>query len=106
MCEILRGVKYHVLEAAGEDEALRTLENYSNPIRLLITDVKLSDGGGKSLAEHAIQIQPDIRVLFISGYTDDVLGLSDPPRSSHAFLQKPFTPAILIEKVRKVLVEP
>jgi CheY-like chemotaxis protein len=106
MCEILRGVKYQVLEADGQEEALRILETYSNPIGLLITDVILSGTSGKSLAEHAIQIQPDIRVLFVSGYTDDVLGLPDLPQSSHPFLQKPFTPAILIEKVKEVLGGP
>ena len=59
--------------------------------------------GGRQLAEVATRMQPDIKVLFLSGYTDDLVVRHGVQREELAFLQKPFTPSALAHKVRAVL---
>ncbi|HXV44800.1 MAG TPA: ATP-binding protein, partial [Anaerolineae bacterium] len=94
---------YRVLEASGGSQALSISEQYQNPIDLLATDVVMPHMSGRELAERLLLLRPDIKILYMSGYTDDIIvhhGLADP---SITFLQKPFTPAELAHKVREVL---
>ncbi len=74
-------------------------------IDLLLTDVIMPQMGGKELAQALRSRQRDLNVLFISGYTRDVLGESDLTAASNSFLQKPFTPGILANKVRECLLK-
>ncbi len=101
---VLRDLGYTVLEAENGDDALRVAsENQDRRIHLLLTDVVMPQMGGKPLAERLRSERPDIRVLFFSGYADNALVQDGVLDSGVAFLQKPFSPAILAQKVREVL---
>ncbi len=98
---------YHVLEAQHGDEALRLCEQYQQPIHLLLTDVIIpGEVSGRELAERLEHLLPQTKVLFISGYTDDIIVYHGVMNASVAFLQKPFTPTKLLHKVREVLDAP
>jgi len=102
-CEALRHYGYQVLEAANGREALLACEKLQGPVSLMITDVVMPQMSGRELADRLHQLHPEMRVLYMSGYTDDAVirhGLSD---TAMFFLQKPFTPSALAIKVREVL---
>ncbi|MFL5245246.1 MAG: response regulator [Gemmataceae bacterium] len=94
---------YTVLEAAHGAEAICMTECYPEPIHLLITDVVMPDMGGAEVAEKVAAIRPEIRALFLSGYTDDAVVRHGILESEVAFLQKPFSRTDLARKVREVL---
>ena len=107
--EILGECGYHVLVAPDGDEAIRLVEGYSGPIDLVLTDVILPGMNGRQVAEHLVRSRPELRVLFMSGYTDDVIArASDGVRAGalapgRRFLQKPFTLESLASGVREAL---
>ncbi|NWJ95001.1 MAG: PAS domain S-box protein [Chloroflexi bacterium] len=94
---------YTVLEATHGYEALRLCEEYPNPIDLVITDLIMPQMGGQEMVEKLVELKPDLRVLYMSGYTDRVLGQQGLLGERKAFMQKPFTPLALAQKVREVL---
>jgi CheY-like chemotaxis protein len=94
---------YHVLDAADPADAMRKADAYSGPLQLLITDVILPKTNGRELAQLLVGKHPEMRVLYMSGYTDQVVINSGIQHADVAFLQKPFTPNGLAEKVREVL---
>jgi signal transduction histidine kinase len=100
-CSILQRAGYHVLEADDAQDALRLGE--AVPIDLLITDVVMPKMSGRVLAERLLALRPAVKVLFMSGYTDDAVLRHGVVESGAAFLQKPLTPATLTRKVREVL---
>jgi signal transduction histidine kinase/CheY-like chemotaxis protein len=104
MCRtILRALGYTVLEAVSGDEALEVARSYTGVIHLVVTDVIMPGMSGSVLWDRLRELRRDSKVLFMSGYTDDAIashGVLDP---GIAFLQKPFTPQGLAEKVRDVL---
>ncbi|HNN95355.1 MAG TPA: PAS domain S-box protein [Pseudomonadota bacterium] len=94
---------YRVLEASNGEDALRIAEGHQGPIHLLLTDLVMPLMGGRMLAHTLRQRLPQVRVLFISGFTDDSVvrhGLLD---ASEAFLQKPFSASLLASAVRSLL---
>jgi signal transduction histidine kinase len=102
---VLRDNSYNVIEAIDADTALNWVEEHNQPIHLLVTDVVMPGMSGRELAERLKEQRPEMKVLFMSGYTDDAVvrhGLLD---AEIAFLQKPFTPNALARKVREVLDE-
>jgi PAS domain S-box-containing protein len=100
---ILQSRGYVVLEASQGGEALRLVETHSGPIHLLISDVVMPGMGGRQLAERIVVLRPKIKVLFISGYTDDAVMRHGIHAAETNFLQKTFTSETLNEKVRQVL---
>jgi two-component system cell cycle sensor histidine kinase/response regulator CckA len=103
---ILQHAGYAVLEAVGGDEALRVATGHQGRIHLLVTDVVMPDLGGQAAAERLAERYPGLRVLFVSGYTDDAVVRHGVLHDRVHFLQKPFTPAALAFKVREVLDAP
>ena len=104
--EVLRGAGYTVLEAGNGEEALRVAGSYSGPIHLLLTDVIMPRLGGPELARRLQPLRPDLRVLFMSGYTDGDISSYGSLGSETALLQKPFQPIVLARRVREVLEAP
>jgi PAS domain S-box-containing protein len=100
---ILQMQGYAVLEAKDGEEALRVAEQHRGGFHLLMTDVVMPRMGGRRLAERLAQTQPGVKVLFLSGYTDDAVVRHGVLEAEVAFLQKPFTPSALTQKVRDVL---
>jgi CheY-like chemotaxis protein len=94
---------YTVLEAADGDEALRVGAGHAGPIHLVVTDVVMPGRAGREVAEKLAERHPTVRVLFVSGYTDDAVVRHGVLHERMNFLQKPFTPAGLARKVREVL---
>ena len=100
--EVLRRHGYVVLEARHGVDALRLAERHRDDIHLMITDVVMPHMGGRELAERLVAARPKMRVLFMSGYTDQSIMHTHLTPGS-AFLQKPFTPESFARKVRSVL---
>jgi two-component system, cell cycle sensor histidine kinase and response regulator CckA len=94
---------YSVVQAANPEEAERLAEQYGSKIHLLLTDVIMPGISGRELAKRLSARQPALRVLYMSGYTYNMIAQGGTLERGVAFLQKPFTPSALIEKVREVL---
>ena len=101
---VLESLGYTVLEASGAEDAVSIAGAHAGRIHLLLTDVVMPEMGGVDLASRVQKLRPEAHVLFMSGYTDDsVIRHKVLERGMH-FLQKPFTPASLAQKVREALV--
>ena len=100
---VLTHCGYNVLVAGNPEQGLELCRANQREIRLLVTDVVMPRMNGRQLAEKILKVCPDIRVLFISGYTNNAVvhyGVLDP---GLWFLPKPFTLSALVGKVREVL---
>ncbi len=101
--EILEMSGYAVLEAHHGAEALELSNRHAGPIHLLVTDVVMPQMSGRELAQRLATLRPDLKVLYMSGYTDDAIVRHGVLASGIAFLSKPFTPDALALKVRELL---
>ena len=104
--KVLQANGYRVLVAANGRDAERVAGQHEGPIHLLMTDVVMPGMNGREVAERLAAARAGVRVLYLSGYTDDAIvhhGVLEP---GVAFLQKPFTPAVLGRRVREVLDSP
>lgn len=99
----LRLKGYTVLEAGNGTEALALAERHSGPIHLLLTDVIMPQMNGRELSERLKARRPGLKVLFMSGYTDDAVLRHGVVTEDLQFIQKPFTPSALAGKMRTVL---
>jgi PAS domain S-box-containing protein len=104
--KVLRANGYTVLVAANGGDAERVSGQHEGPIHLLMTDVVLPGLNGREVARRVVAARAGIRVLYLSGYTDDAIVHHGVLESGVEFLQKPFTPAVLGRKVREVLDSP
>jgi len=102
-CTILRGLGFEVLEASDGMEALLTSTTYDQPIRLLVTDVIMPGINGRELAARLAPSRREMRVIFMSGYTDRIMSADNVLDTNVAYLQKPFTPDMLTQMVQRVL---
>ncbi|HEY1924341.1 MAG TPA: PAS domain S-box protein, partial [Candidatus Acidoferrum sp.] len=103
---VLTARGYKVIEAVNAEDAERLAnESYSRgaKIHLLLTDVIMPGVSGRELAKRVLALQPSVRVLYMSGYTYNVIAQNGTLERGVAFLQKPFSPSGLVEKVREVL---
>jgi two-component system, cell cycle sensor histidine kinase and response regulator CckA len=102
----LEEVGYAILAARSPAEAIHISESHLGPIHLMVTDVIMPGMSGDKLASHLSAQRPEMKVLYVSGYTDDTIvhhGVLEP---GLAFLQKPFSPRTLARKVGEVLTMP
>ena len=97
---------YKVLAAADGQEAVGVCEGHAAEVHLLVSDVIMPHLGGRQLAERLRSARPGLKVLFVSGYTDDAVVRHGILEARTAFLQKPYTPGDLARKVREVLDAP
>lgn len=102
----LRKLGYKVVEAKNGVEACLVATQQIDKLDLLLTDMVMPAMGGRELAQHLSTIKPDLRILFMSGYTDDVGILAGHEHGVTSFLQKPFAPEALAHAVRRVLDTP
>jgi PAS domain S-box-containing protein len=100
---ILRERGYHVLEAADGEEGLRMARELNGGLDLLVTDVVMPRLGGRQLSSQLRKEMPELRVLYVSGFSEDPGIQREIEGAGLAFLQKPFTPEALAQKVRAVL---
>ncbi|HTC90418.1 MAG TPA: response regulator [Bryobacteraceae bacterium] len=103
--KILRRQGYEVLEAANGQDALALCREHGQRVELLITDVLMPQMGGRELVERLQTQGHDMKVLYVSGYTDDSTVYSGDLPPGTAFLQKPFTLGSLLDKVKEVLAK-
>jgi CheY-like chemotaxis protein len=101
--EMLQRLGYKILEASNGPEAIRIFERHQGFIDLLLTDVIMPQVSGRELAERLKGVRPSLKVLYISGYTDDMLAHHGVLESNVFLLQKPFAPDDLAKKLREVL---
>jgi two-component system, cell cycle sensor histidine kinase and response regulator CckA len=104
--EILEVYGYVVIAAANGKEGLRICQEFKGDIDLMITDVVMPQMGGRELAENVGALRPDMRVLFMSGFTDDAVVRHGVLDDGMCFIQKPFSPDSLARKAREVLDHP
>ncbi|HUI80033.1 MAG TPA: response regulator [Bryobacteraceae bacterium] len=102
VCSMLRGSGYGVKEAADGAEALVLLERECGSVHLVLTDVIMPEMSGAELARHLSRVCPKLPIIFMSGYTEDTV-VRGVESVGSIFLPKPFTAAVLVEKVRQAL---
>ena len=97
---------YYVIEAANGDDALAVARQHPGPIHLLLTDVVMPGMNGRELSERLRELYSNLKVLFVSGYSADVIAHRGIVDRGVSFLSKPFSPVELAVKVREVLTQP
>jgi PAS domain S-box-containing protein len=104
--DVLQQHGYTVLEANRAGQALQVSDQHPGPIHLLLTDVVMPEMGGRDLANRLAPRRPSMQVLYMSGYTDQSITSNGFLEAGLAFLEKPFTSTVLLQKVRNLLDAP
>jgi nitrogen-specific signal transduction histidine kinase len=105
VCDVLEDQGYNVMCARDGIEALNMAEACDGPIHLLVTDVIMPHMNGHELAGKLSQLRPDMKILYVSGYSDNEIGDHGQLDPRYELLQKPFTPQTLARKIREVIRE-
>ncbi len=105
LVEVLKEEGFHVLDAGHGEEALRVAESHPGQIDLLVTDLTMPHMGGRELASKLLAQRSNLKVLFVSGYMETSLVSPGEAGCVTDFLQKPFRPDSLLEKVRAMLAQ-
>ncbi|MEW5735604.1 MAG: PAS domain S-box protein [Thermodesulfobacteriota bacterium] len=100
---MLKRFGYQILSARNPGDALLLCERHSGPIELLLTDVVMPLMNGRDLRDRLVELRPELKSLFMSGYTEEIVASRNSADPSVHFLQKPFTAMDLARKVREVL---
>jgi CheY-like chemotaxis protein len=95
---------FRILEAANGDAALELARTHQGPIHLLLTDLIMPNMSGRELAERMVSIRPEIKVLYMSGYTEDVIVQRGLLEQGLCYIPKPFAPQALAQKVTEALL--
>jgi len=103
VCEVLEQQGYNVICARDGLEAMNVAEDFDGDIHLLVTDVIMPHMNGHELAAKLCALRPDMKVLYVSGYSDNDIGDHGDLDPRHELLQKPFTPQVLAAKIRDVI---
>lgn len=103
VCEVLRREGYRVLTCSNAAEGIETSKRYGQGIDLLLTDIIMPGMSGPEMAARIQKDLPRLRVVFMSGYTEQALARAGGVDASFEYLQKPFTLKTLIQKLAKVL---
>jgi two-component system, cell cycle sensor histidine kinase and response regulator CckA len=103
LSEALKRVGYEVLPCANSEEGIAACERHPGKIDLLLTDVMMPGMNGREMANRILETLPELRVVFMSGYTEHVLLQERQMGAPFEYLQKPFTLRALTQKVAKVL---
>jgi two-component system cell cycle sensor histidine kinase/response regulator CckA len=104
MTEVLEEAGYTVIHTESPNDAVKRVESYPGTVHLLLSDVVMPEMNGPQLAARIRSIRPDVRILFMSGYPDDALGLAS--RELVRRIEKPFSQDLLLRAVRKALDVP
>jgi CheY-like chemotaxis protein len=102
-CVLLEDAGYTVLESSGVEDALETAKDAGRTIDLLLTDVVMPRLDGRELANQMVALRPNLKVLYMSGYADDVIMHRGVLTQGAVLVQKPFTKSTLLRKVRETL---
>jgi CheY-like chemotaxis protein len=100
---VLKRLGYKVILCTNGGEALMAAKTYASTIHVLLTDVVMPGMNGRVLAQELLTSRPDMKVLFTSGYTEDVIVHHGVLEQGLSFLGKPYTPQALAQKLRQVL---
>jgi two-component system cell cycle sensor histidine kinase/response regulator CckA len=103
LTHVLHKRGYQVIEASNGEDALRLFEARGDDIQLVLTDMVMPGISGRQLGERLRQLRPDLKIVYMSGYTDDVLVRTGALGPGMSFLQKPLRPEVLAAKVREAL---
>ncbi len=103
---ILTPQGYRVLHTGRPEEALLLCEQHAGPIDLLLTDVVMPGMSGRRLGEEALKLRPALKVIYMSGYTDEMIGPQAQRGFEAKFIQKPFTAERLLQRIRQALDRP
>lgn len=101
--EVLERLGYKILEAENGEEAMERASTYEGEIHLLLTDVIMPKMNGKDLAVKLATLRPDMRILFMSGYNEDIVSEKGVLNEGIHYINKPFSPARIAKKIREVL---
>jgi DNA-binding response OmpR family regulator len=101
--QTLEGEGYTILKAHSGSAALTLARQYQGKIDLILTDVVMPHMSGREMAEQLKTLQPQMKVIFMSGYTSDIMVRHGVETAEIEFLPKPFSPSKLAAKVREVL---
>jgi CheY-like chemotaxis protein len=104
MVRSLREAGYRVLDAENAQAALERARAHAGPIDVLVTDLAMPGMRGRELARTLAQVQPGLRVLFVSGFAGDEVERLGLLEAGRPFLAKPFAPELLVDRIRRVLV--